>query len=312
MRRLLVGILAVLAAHTSALAEESGYGHYAPGLAATLIDVPPTTPGFYGYVNAVSYEGDINQPVRVLYPGVVVSSLDADLSVATIGGFYTFDQRIANAFFSVGVLVPFYDMKVNGKIDTPFGQIKLSDKASGIGDIMLVPAMLGWKSGNVSFGVSLPVYLPTGAYDPLTLANIGKNYLTVDPTLSISYSNPTNGFNASAFLGVTLNTQNTATQYQSGSLLHLEASAQQLFPVGPGFLGVGAEGFYLQQITDDSGSGALLGGFRGSTVGLGPVLSYAVKTEKVSGTIEAKWLPEFETENRMKGNFFWLKGVIHF
>jgi len=37
---------------------------------------------------------------------------------------------------------------------------------------------------------------------------------------------------------------------------------------------VGAEGFYFDQVTGDSGSGAVLGDFKGMTSGLGPVLGY--------------------------------------
>ncbi len=40
-----------------------------------------------------------------------------------------------------------------------------------------------------------------------------------------------------------------------------------------GFIGVGANAFYYEQITGDSGSGARLGEFEGRTVGVGPVLS---------------------------------------
>jgi len=40
---------------------------------------------------------------------------------------------------------------------------------------------------------------------------------------------------------------------------------------------VGANFFYYQQVSGDSGSGAILGDFKGRTVGIGPVLSYITK-----------------------------------
>jgi hypothetical protein len=45
-------------------------------------------------------------------------------------------------------------------------------------------------------------------------------------------------------------------------LAHLEASVQQLLPLGPGSVDVGAEAFYLEQSTADSGSGARMGGLQ--------------------------------------------------
>jgi len=46
-------------------------------------------------------------------------------------------------------------------------------------------------------------------------------------------------------------------------------------------VGIGANGFYLKQVTGDSGSGAPLGGFREMTAGVGPVLSYAAQFGKI-------------------------------
>ncbi|MBK6511967.1 MAG: hypothetical protein IPG06_22730 [Haliea sp.] len=44
---------------------------------------------------------------------------------------------------------------------------------------------------------------------------------------------------------------------------------------GSGFVALGAEAFYFDQLTCDSGNGAtLLGCFEGETAGLGPVLGY--------------------------------------
>jgi len=64
-----------------------------------------------------------------------------------------------------------------------------------------------------------------------------------------------------------------------------------MLPLGPGFIGIGVEAFYLQQVRDDSGAPATLGGFRGRRVGVG------------------RWLPELDTRNRLEGDYFWLKCV---
>ena len=66
--------------------------------------------------------------------------------------------------------------------------------------------------------------------------------------------------------------RNTATNYQSGAELHFEWAVNQHFPLG---LAAGVGGFFSQQVTDDHGSGAHLGAFRGRVAAVGPLLSYA-------------------------------------
>jgi hypothetical protein len=74
-----------------------------------------------------------------------------------------------------------------------------------------------------------------------------------------------------------------------------------------GFIGVGANGFYYQQISGDSGSDALLGDFEGMTVGVGPVISYVRQIGKTQLLAELKWLPELDVDKRMEGDFIWFK-----
>ena len=82
--------------------------------------------------------------------------------------------------------------------------------------------------------------------------------------------------------------------------------------MGSGFLTLGAEGFYFDQVTCDSGSGAVLGCFKGLTAGLGPVLGYVLPLGKESLVFELKWLAETDTKNRLEGDYTWLKAVYKF
>jgi hypothetical protein len=84
-----------------------------------------------------------------------------------------------------------------------------------------------------------------------------------------------------------------------------------------GYAGVGVSGYFYQQITKDSGSGAVLGSFEGMTTGVGPVLSYAYTNfgnknndPVFSVGAEVKWLPELSVSNRLEGNIVWLKVVF--
>ena len=121
------------------------------------------------------------------------------------------------------------------------------------------------------------------------------------------------GTEVSLYTGVDFNTKNDATEYQSGTSLHLDATVAQHLPLFGGFVGVGANAFYYQQLTGDSGSGAQLGTFKGRTAGVGPVLSYAHKLgQKTDLVAEVKWLPELDVTKRMKGDFIWFKVALLF
>ena len=203
-------------------------------------------------------------------------------------------------------------MDVKGKVDTPLGTVSRRDSQTGLGDMTLIPAMLAWKTGRWQWNALLPISAPTGGYETGRLANPGLNYWTFDPTLGASYNNEKIGFNAALHEGITLNTENGSTNYQSGATLHLDASVQQLLPAGPGYVGIGAEAFYLQQVTDDSGSGAQFGSFRGRTSGVGPVLTYVLPWKEDTFVAELRWLPELAVERRLEGDYVWLKIVFQF
>jgi hypothetical protein len=107
------------------------------------------------------------------------------------------------------------------------------------------------------------------------------------------------GTEISGAVGVTFNLRNTATAYQSGDELHVEAALNQHFPFG---LAVGVGGYFYQQITSDFGSGATLGPFRGRVAGVGPLLSYTLKVDKQEVTLSGRWFHEFDVKNRVRGN----------
>jgi hypothetical protein len=183
----------------------------------------------------------------------------------------------------------------------------------GFGDITLLPLGLAWEKGDWQLGARLPIYAPTGSYKVGRLANPGLNYWTFDPTLSLSYSSKKSGLNAALFAGMTFNTENSDTNYESGSVLHMEASVQQLLPFGPGFVGLGGMGFLYDQITGDSGAGASLGDFEGRSIGIGPVIDYLLPFSNGSLlAVEFRWLPELDTKNRLEGDHFWLKIAYSF
>lgn len=296
----------------AALASEGGITHSLPGSAATLIDVPPTRPGWVAEAIYLNYRGSASVDKSFPVAGSIAAGLDATSNAVLAGAFYTFEPKVLGASYTVGAFLPYVWVDVTANLDTGLGKVRRKDSASGLGDMTLIPAMLAWKDESWQYSAFLPIYAPTGQYKKGRLANPGLNYWTFDPTAGVSYNNATTGLNAALYAGIGFNTENNATGYKSGSVLHFDGSVQQLLPAGPGFLGLGAEAFYVEQVTGDTGDNGRLGDFKGRTAGIGPVLSYILPQGKGTLVAELRWLPELNVKNRLEGDYIWLKVVYQF
>jgi hypothetical protein len=306
------GMVSLALMTVTAAASEGGTSHYLPGAVATLIDLAPTQPGWVIEPIYLHYEGDAGTEKELPVAGLDALGLKATLDAALIGGFYTFDQKVLGAYYSVGAMLPYTWITAEAEVETAIGDRRVRDTEEGFGDLTLIPVMLGWKNGPWQYDLALSVYAPTGEYEAGRLANPGLNYWSINPIAGVAYSNPKTGFNAALHGGVMFNTENPDTDYRSGTLIHLEGSLQQLLPAGKGFLSLGIEGFWVEQVTADSGQRPIFGDFKGRTAGIGPVLGYLLPMGKQNFVAELRWLPELKTKNRLEGDYVWLKLVYQF
>ena len=298
-------------------AEEGGSGHYSPGAAASFIDALPGYPSIAVVNYFTYYDGSVGGSRTLTLGGNLAADVKASVYVDTVGAIYETPLRLLGGDYAAGLVIPIGTMTVNANVTrtgvlgrTQTGQ--RSDTSVGLADLMFYPFMLGWTNGpDLKYDVRLGIYAPSGEYEQGALANLGKNYWTFEPGLSLSWLSSKIGTEVSLFAGFDLNTINNATDYLTGTQFHLEGTVAQHLPLFGGFIGVGANGFFYQQITGDSGSGAMLGSFKGQTAGVGPVLSYVHKVGKATLAAELKWLPELVVENRVKGDWIWFKlGLI--
>ena len=304
----LAASLAPVALH----AEEGGSGHYLPGATASFIDTLPGKEAF-AYVNAFTYyNGSVGGLRQLDLGGQIAANVEGTVYADTSFFLYETPWKIFSGQYAAALAVPYLWMEVKG--DVQVGPItgNRRDTANGLGDLQVVPLMLGWTNGDVKFGGVFGIYAPTGDYEQGHLANVGKNYWTFEPGLNMSWLSSKIGTEVSLFAGFDISTRNDATDYQSGDVFHLDATVAQHLPLFGGFAGVGANAFYYQQVTGDSGSGAKLGGFEGRTIGVGPVLSYVHKVGKTDLVAEVKWLPELEVTKRLKGDTIWFKLALVF
>jgi hypothetical protein len=308
-----IAALASLAAlPQSAIAGEGGTTHIIPGATATLADLPGTAPAWFAKPMLMKYHGKAS--ARIPTAVGLTTNLDANATTFAVAVGRTFEQTVLEgAHYTAAVALPYTWLDISADVPLPGGgSAGQSNSVSGFGDMAIVPVMLAWKKDDWQIDAMLPIFAPTGNYQKGRLGNTGLNYWTFDPTVGGIYSNKKTGFNAMAHLGFAINTENSDTQYKSGSMLHLEAVVQQMMPMGKGILTFGAEGFWFEQVSGDSGAGATLGDFKGRTAGLGPLVGYILPMGKEQLVLELKWLAEIETKKRLEGNYVWLKAVYKF
>jgi len=299
----------------SAYAEEGGSGHYAPGAAASFIDGLPGRPGlaianFFNF-----YDGSASASKRLPSGGLIAGGLDATAYSDTIVALYQTPLELLGGNYAVGVAIPFVWLRAKGEVqvtDPGGGTVTLTmrDSASGIGDILFYPFMIGWTglNGDLKSDFRFGIYAPTGDYDKGKLANVGKNYWTFEPAVYFSYISSKIGLELSAFTGMDFNTENQKTDYQTGTQFHIDFTVAEHLPFLGGLIGIGANGFYYQQVTGDSSPfDEILGDFKGRTIGIGPVLSYITKIWGKDLVAEVKWLPELDVKYRLEGDYLWFK-----
>jgi hypothetical protein len=318
---LIASITGALALATISSAEEGGSGHYLPGTMASFIDAFPGKPDSLAVLNYFTFYGASAGASRSLpLGGFLTAGVDANVYADTLVGFYQTPWQVLGGGYAVGLAVPYVWMEIEGQAQrigpggVPGAVVAVRDTANGIGDITVFPFMLGWTNvPDLKYDLRLGIYAPSGGYKVGQLANVGKNYWTFEPGVMASWLSSKIGTEVSLYTALDFNTRNDDTDYQTGTQFHLDGTIAQHLPFAGGFIGIGANGFFYQQISGDSGSGARLGDFEGRTTGVGSVLSYARKIGgKADLVAEVKWLPEIETKNRLHGDYIWFKVALVF
>ncbi|ABV37339.1 conserved hypothetical protein [Shewanella sediminis HAW-EB3] len=270
-----------------ASATEGGGGAYPNGAEGIMAGALPP-PGFY-YVNyATHYNADGAQlPV----------DLKLDVSANVSRFVYMTEHKLFGADYGTYMVVPL--LHVSAMLDTHSPAGTISSTESGLGDIAFSPLVLAWHSKNWHVATGLEFVVPTGDYDKHNLANLGRNYWTIEPVFAATYITDY-GLELSGKFMYDFNTENSDTDYKSGQEFHVDYAVA--YHTGPWTLGVG--GYVYKQTTSDSGAGVTdPDGNKGQVLAIGP----SVKYDLAGLSIEAKYQEEIWVENRPEGNKLWLK-----
>lgn len=296
MKRLLfiVHVLAccLLFGQPAAQATEGAQSYYFPGAATSFATAVAPEPGFLFANQMLFYSGKAETAVL---RGTVHVSLKAQAFYNYIGGFYTFREPVLGGRLQIGALAPvgYADIKATA------GHLGVNENRTDIGDAVM-SAALYWKNGNIHYKLMETIYAPTGGYRAGDLANVGRNYWGFDTSFAVTWLNMKSGTEITVAPGILFNTRNTLADYKSGNEFHVDFAVNQFLSKE---LAVGLHGYYYCQLTNDSGSGAKLGAFRGESLGIGPAIFWAPKAQKGNLTVIAKYLRDVNDKHRLRGDY---------
>ena len=281
-------------------AAEGGYSNYVPGTYGDFAMAVAPSETWTLRNDTYYYDASVSRAVRS-------GNLEVGADLQFLMNFTTLvfkpDVEVLGAQFATGVFVPIVDLDLDASLSIGGNVASAGDRATGLGDIVLIPLALYWNNGNVHTSFSQFIVAPTGDYDVDNLINKGLNYWSFDTNFALTYLNPETGREVSFDIGHIYNTENDDTDYQTGQELHLDVAFNQF--VSDTFA-VGLHGFYLKQITGDSGSGALLGDFKAEAGGVGPALLWTTTIGEQTVSFIAKWQHEIHAENRLEGDHIFL------
>jgi hypothetical protein len=257
--------------------------HYPAGVegikAATL---PP--PGVYlRDYNLFYFANQVNDPNGHQAP------VDFDLTAyaQAIRPLWITDWKILGANYGMDVLVPFLytDLNVNGAGDSSFS----------LGDIFVEPITLSWHGKQYDAAVGYGFWAPTGTYDANAMTNPGQNFWTQMFTAGATgYFDEERTWALSALCRYEFSSENPDTDITPGQRFTLEWGVSKTFAKT---IDVGVVGYFQQQTTQDSGSGA--DDNLGNVASVGPEVNMFFPSAKLFASLRYEY--EFLASDRPQG-----------
>ncbi len=173
----------------------------------------------------------------------------------------------------------------------------VTDTVFTVGD-PIASAFLGWEQGNFHWQIGTMINIPIGDYQDGQISNIAFHHWGADVFAAATWLDPSTGLDLSGVVGITFNAENPATNYRTGNEFHFEWAAVQHFSET---FDAGLVGYYYDQLTDDSGSGAKRG-FQGRAAAIGATIGWNFKSGEVPISTRIKYFHEFAVENRAEGD----------
>ncbi len=296
-------ILSSMAVAPAAWSTEGAMGRPITGMQiAPYTGVVPPESGFQWAVGYVHYDGRIGADRQVPVAGQVSLGLEAQASLFMLTSVYVWPTDAGRWNFATMAAIPYIDLTASATLQAGGASRNVSQDASNLFDLYFAPVIAGFhidKVRHLSFG--LYVFAPTADYDPSRIANPGLNVWTLSPTVGYTQLLQDGTLEFSVQAALDWYSRNDDTDYRNGIVFRSEALLVKRTASGWGFGGVAG---WIEQVEDDAGPTAdRLDGFRGHSLGVGPVVSYSRKWaggEHVDLTL--RYVTEFNVKNRFEGD----------
>lgn len=290
-------LAAMLPLAQSADAAEGASSNYFPGSYGDYAVAVAPEPG-WTYLNySLFYSANVD---RSVLQGRVNANIDTFAYTNMSAGLYTMERPVLGGRFAFGAFLPLVDVDLDATLVGQAGSLSVDDGETDLGDLALMPVSLYWTSGDWHFNLYETIVVPTGQYDLGNTVNIGRNYYSYDTVFALTHLNPETGREFSLITGYMVNDKNDDTDYDTGNELHMDFMFNQFFS---DTFAAGLHGYYYKQLDGDSGSGALLGDFKGDSYGIGPSLLWVPESGGGRFSVTASWLHDLDATRRMESDY---------
>jgi hypothetical protein len=296
-----IATLGALALAEPAVAAEGGTSFYLLGSKTTMAGFLPG-PGFYASLQNYGYSGSGN--IAYESGGVTVSgNVKATAYVALPTVLWVLNQDVLGGNLAFTLTTPYGGKSLNADalLTGPGGGVISTNFQKDNWDFgdPVVGATWGGKDGDLHYTLNALVNVPIGPWEKGNPINISFHRWAVDTTAALTYLDPKTGVELSGAAGFTFNGENPDTNYRTGTEFHLEAAAMLHVSRQLSF---GLNGYMYDQISGDSGSGAVLGGFEGRVYAIGPALDFTFLVGKTPVVTSFRYFHEFGAKNRLEGD----------
>ncbi len=179
----------------------------------------------------------------------------------------------------------------------------LSAHQLSFSDFYLTPSIFEWRLGAWDVMWLETLCIPSGTYDSSSVVNASRNYFALNSSLAATWRHPDGGPELDLRASSLVNAENPATHYRTGDELAIDAIAAWRLDAR---WSLGVAGYAYQQLTGDSGNGAIFGDFKGQAWGAGPLLRYIETVGERRIAWQAKWIHDFEVSRRYQGDLLLL------
>ncbi len=293
--RTLIVTCAVFGYSHSSLAAEGAASNYFPGTYGDYAAAVGPDPGWIYFNYNLYYSADTD---RAVLQGRESLELDVYSYVNMSAFIYSFERPVVGATFTMGGFLPFgvVDLEAQLAVSGEDGHASETD----FGDANLLPASLYWKGDKWHINLYELVIAPTGQYDVDNDVNLGRNYWSFDTVVGVTYLDLEKGRDYSLVAGYMINSENDDTDYQTGDEFHVDWMLNQFFSES---FALGIHGYYYKQVEGDSGDGAILGNFKGESVGIGPSSLWSPPAAEGRFSVTGSWLHDLDATNRLEADY---------